>query len=83
MVMVIIGGVGRFWGGTVGAAVFILVETVIEHYTIYWQFGLGVVLLVIVLAAPQGIVGLAQQGIDRLSPSPTPSADAEPEKAVT
>lgn len=49
MMMVILGGVGQFWSGVLGAAIFILLETVLESYTIYWQFGLGVILLIIVL----------------------------------
>lgn len=61
MMMVILGGVGRFWGGTVGAIIFILLETIIESYTIYWQFGLGILLLAIVLLAPQGITGIMEQ----------------------
>lgn len=61
MMMVILGGVGRFWGGTIGAIVFILLETIIESYTIYWQFGLGILLLAIVLLAPQGIAGIMEQ----------------------
>lgn len=61
MMMVILGGVGRFWGGTVGAIIFILLETIIENYTIYWQFGLGILLLAIVLLAPQGITGIMEQ----------------------
>ncbi|MEM6282017.1 MAG: branched-chain amino acid ABC transporter permease, partial [Chloroflexota bacterium] len=71
MVMVILGGVGRFWGGVVGAFVFILLETVLESFTIYWQFGVGVVLLVIVLAAPQGITGLVTQAQERFAPAAT------------
>lgn len=49
LMMVILGGVGQFWGGVIGAAVFILLETLLESYTIYWQFGLGAILLVVVL----------------------------------
>lgn len=49
MMMVILGGVGHFWAGVIGAAVFILLETVLASYTIYWQFGLGAILLFIVL----------------------------------
>ncbi len=70
MMMVILGGVGRFWGGTIGAFAFILIETVLESYTIYWQFGLGIVLLLIVLIAPGGISGLVQSAFTRLQPSP-------------
>lgn len=66
MMMVILGGVGRFWGGTLGAFAFILIETVLESYTIYWQFGLGLLLLLIVLIAPQGIGGLIESAVAQL-----------------
>jgi len=49
MMMVILGGVGHFWAGVIGAAIFILLETVLASYTIYWQFGLGAILLFVVL----------------------------------
>jgi branched-chain amino acid transport system permease protein len=58
MVMVILGGVGRVWGGAIGAAVFLLLEEVLSHYTLYWQFALGAVLLLVVLSAPQGLLSL-------------------------
>jgi branched-chain amino acid transport system permease protein len=58
MVMVILGGVGRLWGGALGAVVFLLLEEVLSHYTIYWQFALGAVLLLVVLSAPQGLLSL-------------------------
>jgi len=58
MVMVILGGVGRLWGGVVGAAVLLVLEEVLGHYTMHWQFGLGAVLLAVVLAAPNGLLSL-------------------------
>ncbi len=58
MVMVILGGVGHLWGGVIGAVAFLLLEEVLSHYTIYWQFVLGAVLLAVVLAAPNGLMSL-------------------------
>jgi branched-chain amino acid transport system permease protein len=70
MIMVIIGGVGRLWGGVIGAAVLLLLEHLIAEYPIGWLaslapnyqqhagLGVGLVLLAIVLFAPQGIAGL-------------------------
>ena len=69
MMMVILGGVGRFWGGAVGAVAFIMLETVIEGYTIYYLGVVGVILLTIVLIAPQGISGMVSAAYDRLRPS--------------
>ncbi|OGA66511.1 MAG: branched-chain amino acid ABC transporter permease [Betaproteobacteria bacterium RIFCSPLOWO2_12_FULL_65_14] len=70
MIMVILGGVGRLWGGAIGAAVLLMLEHLIADYPIPWlaqlapnyqqhaNLGVGIVLLVIVLFAPQGIAGL-------------------------
>ncbi len=58
MIMVILGGVGHLWGGLVGAAAFLLIEEVLVGYTIHWQFGLGAVLLAVVLVATNGLMSL-------------------------
>ena len=58
MVMVILGGVGTLWGGVLGAAALLVLEEVISAYTVHWQFYVGWVLLLIVLFAPRGLVGL-------------------------
>jgi branched-chain amino acid transport system permease protein len=70
MIMVILGGIGRLWGGVIGAAVLLVLEHLITDYRIDWLaaiapnyqehagLGVGIVLLAIVLFAPQGIAGL-------------------------
>lgn len=68
MIMVILGGVGRFWGGPIGAAVLLVLEEsvlvtlessdLLKPYALHWQLPIGVMLLAIVLYAPQGIAGL-------------------------
>lgn len=58
MMMVILGGVGQFWGGVWGAAVLLVVEEILQGFTIFWQLGVGIILLLIVLFAPRGIAGL-------------------------
>jgi branched-chain amino acid transport system permease protein len=61
MIMVILGGVGYLYGGILGAAFFLVLEEVLSHYTIHWQFGLGAVLLMVVLVAPNGLASLVRQ----------------------
>ncbi len=73
LVMVILGGVGRLWGGVLGAAALLLLEHVFSDIRIDWlaalapnyqqhaSFAVGVVLLLVVLFAPQGIAGIAGQ----------------------
>ena len=58
MVMVILGGVGHLWGGVIGAAVLLLLEEFASAWTIHWQLGVGLVLLAVVLASPDGIAGV-------------------------
>jgi branched-chain amino acid transport system permease protein len=61
MIMVILGGSGRLLGGVLGAVVLMTVEEAIAGYTIHWPLGIGVVLLAVVLFAPEGIAGLARR----------------------
>ncbi|MCX7783187.1 MAG: branched-chain amino acid ABC transporter permease, partial [Meiothermus sp.] len=58
MMMVILGGVGQFWGGVLGAAALLIVEEILQDLTIYWQLGVGLILLLVVLFAPKGLAGL-------------------------
>ena len=58
IVMVVIGGVGRRWGGPVGAAVWILLEEIVKQQTEYWHMPLGALLIVIVFFAPRGVSAL-------------------------
>jgi geranylgeranyl pyrophosphate synthase len=61
MMMVILGGVGRLWGPVVGAVVFLLLEEILGHYTMHWQFFLGAILLAVVLLAPRGLAALGER----------------------
>ena len=57
MVMVILGGVGRLWGGVAGAAVLVLLQEGLAAYTPHFEFFTGWVLLAVVLFARGGLVG--------------------------
>ncbi|MGH6913591.1 MAG: branched-chain amino acid ABC transporter permease [Geminicoccales bacterium] len=58
MVLVILGGVGRLFGPVAGAAVYILLESIVGGITGRWQLILGLVLLGVVLFARGGVIGL-------------------------
>ena len=64
MIMVILGGVGRFWGGPLGAVLLLTLEETLSGsqmlgaYSLHWQLPVGLILLAVVLFAPQGIAGL-------------------------
>lgn len=57
LIFVILGGVGRLYAPIIGAAIFILLETLIGGITDRWQFVLGLVLLGVVLFARGGVMG--------------------------
>ncbi|MEL7463445.1 MAG: branched-chain amino acid ABC transporter permease [Pseudomonadota bacterium] len=58
IVLVILGGVGRLFGPVVGAAIYILLEHYLGGVTDFWQLPLGVLLLLTVLFARGGVIGL-------------------------
>jgi branched-chain amino acid transport system permease protein len=41
----------------IGAVVLLLLEEWLSGLTIHWQFGVGAILLLVVLFAPKGIAG--------------------------
>jgi len=57
MIMVILGGVGSFFGPLFGAAAFLALETVLAGWTEHWPLALGAILLVVVLGTKGGISG--------------------------
>ena len=58
MVFIILGGVARLFGPVVGAAVFILLEHVLGGLSEFWHIYLGALLLVVVLFARGGLIGI-------------------------
>jgi branched-chain amino acid transport system permease protein len=57
LLMVIIGGTGTLGGAMLGAAAFILLQSLVSSYTERWMLILGVTFVLLVLFAPGGIVG--------------------------
>ena len=58
IVLIILGGTGRLFGPVAGAMIFVLVEYFLGGITERWQFFLGLTLLVVVLFARGGFIGL-------------------------
>jgi len=61
LMMVILGGVGHLYGGLAGAAIFLLLEELLSGYTTHWKFVLGLVLLAVVLVAPNGVMSFGRR----------------------
>ena len=58
LIMLVLGGAGWLYGGLVGAAVFMIAQdTLAAMNPVYWQFWIGLALVVIVLFARGGILG--------------------------
>ena len=57
LLMVIIGGTGTLGGAVLGAAVFILLQSLVSSYTERWMLILGLTFVLLVLFAPGGVVG--------------------------
>ncbi|WP_137046280.1 ABC transporter permease [Pseudolabrys sp. FHR47] len=57
LVMVLLGGIQTLVGPIVGASVFALLQDTVMRQTEYWRALLGLIILVLVLAFPQGIAG--------------------------
>lgn len=57
LLMVIVGGVGTLFGGLVGAVVIITLENLVSFYTERWPMVLGLMFIVTMIFAPEGLLG--------------------------
>lgn len=61
LIMVLIGGAGTMIGPVLGAALIVILETVIATYTDMWMLLLGVIFIFFVIFLPEGIYGVWQR----------------------
>lgn len=61
LVMVVIGGLGRSWGGPLGAVVWLLLEETLKQSTEHWHLPLGLLLIAVALWAPRGLAALSRK----------------------
>jgi branched-chain amino acid transport system permease protein len=57
LLMAIVGGVGTLFGGVVGAGIIIILENVVSSFTERWSMVLGLLFVLTMIFAPEGIVG--------------------------
>lgn len=63
LILLVLGGTGRLYGGLIGAAVYMLAQDFISAQNpAYWQFWIGLLLIFIVLFARGGLLG----GLDKM-----------------
>ncbi len=55
VIMLVIGGIGSLWGGFIGAAVYLGIQTYLSAWTDRWQLCVGLVFVLTVLLLPNGI----------------------------
>src|SRR3954465_1386232 len=68
LVMLILGGVGRLYGAFIGPVVYLIAQDYLaKQYPEYWYFGIGLLLIVVVLFARGGILGIADKWLRALS----------------
>lgn len=58
LIMVLVGGMGLMFGGVAGATVMLVLEELLRNWTEFWHLPLGILLLIVVFAAPKGLAGL-------------------------
>jgi len=63
LIILILGGTGRLYGAFIGAVVFLLLEDHLAKLSpAFWEFGVGLVLVLTVLFARRGLLGLIEDG---------------------
>lgn len=63
--MLVLGGLGQLFGPLAGSGVFTMLQDVLMANTQYWRFMLGALLALIIILAPQGLVGLLVRDFGR------------------
>ena len=69
LLMAIVGGIGTLFGAFVGATAIIGLENFVSLYTERWQSVMGLMFVLIMIFAPEGVAGgvrmLASRGLKR------------------
>ena len=67
LIMLVLGGAGRLYGAMIGAALFMVAQEYLSGLNpVYWQFWIGLLLVMVVLFARGGITGAAEALYTRL-----------------
>src|SRR5262249_15012639 len=66
LAMIVVGGWGTFAGPIVGTALLTVLSELLQGISVYRLVILGLIMVVTIVAAPQGLVGLATTALRRL-----------------
>jgi branched-chain amino acid transport system permease protein len=81
VIMTLLGGAGSFFGPFIGATAFLVLEDEVSHFTEYWPFIIGFILILCVRFLTEGITGILLR-IGRVRPAGTRSrADPDLDEA--
>lgn len=70
LIMLVLGGTGRLYGAFAGAVVYLILEDELAKWSPeFWEFGIGLVLVLAVLFFRRGLLGAAEDLASRLSGS--------------
>ncbi len=62
LIMLVLGGTGHLYGALLGAGVFVLVQDKVASINpVYWQFWIGLLLVIIVMVGRGGMIGVYQK----------------------
>lgn len=67
LIMLVLGGVGRLYGAFVGVPIYMLAQDWLSKLDpVYWYFWVGLILVLVVMFARGGVMGLAEAAFDKL-----------------
>jgi branched-chain amino acid transport system permease protein len=67
LIMLILGGTGRLYGAFIGVTAYMILEDQLaKQYPQYWQLGIGAILVLVVLFARRGLLGIAEDAMARI-----------------
>ena len=79
LVMLVLGGAGRLYGGLVGAAIFLIARDQFSGIAPqYWYFWIGILLVVVVMFLPNGILGGLSKILGAMEPQMSAIAPVKP-----
>ncbi len=61
VMMAVMGGMRRFWGPLLGAAVFVVLQDYVSSVTVNWMSFVGMLFIAIVLFFPRGLLGVLRR----------------------
>ena len=74
IINIMIGGIGSFLGPVLGTAIFQLIEELASRYTEHVELVIGLLLVVVIMYAPMGALGVAKQLRQKWRRPSTPAA---------